>query len=115
MASAAVDGAVFGAGGFPPVVTTTAAITSTRQASQPRMNARPFLGPLSALSSRTKAVTGNGSRVIPRPMSSRSRTTGRLPASLAGTARPARPGRPAGHRPLSAAIRPDATASTSDW
>jgi hypothetical protein len=36
-ASTAVDGAVFAAGGLPPVASSTAAITATRQASQPRM------------------------------------------------------------------------------
>ena len=40
-AIAAVDGAVLGLGGLPPVTRTTAAITATRHASQPRMNARP--------------------------------------------------------------------------
>ena len=43
----------------------TVAITATRQASQPRMNARPFQMPFSALSTRMKAVSGNGSRVMP--------------------------------------------------
>ncbi len=61
-AMAAVEGAVFGAGGLPPVARTTVAITTTRQASQPRMKARPFLVPFSVLSSRMKAVSGNGSR-----------------------------------------------------
>ena len=65
MARTAVDGAVCGLGGLPPVVRTTAAITATRQASQPRMNARPFLVPFSAPRIRMKAVSGNGSRVMP--------------------------------------------------
>ena len=47
MARTAVDGAVAGAGGLPPVSRTTAPITTTRQASQPRMKARPFLVPFS--------------------------------------------------------------------
>jgi hypothetical protein len=77
---AAVDGAVFGAGGLAPVTRTTAAITTTRQASQPRMKARPFLVPFSVLRSSMKAVSGKGSRVIPRPMRRRSATIGRIPA-----------------------------------
>jgi hypothetical protein len=71
---AALDGAVFGSGGLPPVTRTTAPITTTRQASQPRMKARPFLVPFSVLSSRMKAVSGKGSRVMPRPMRRRSAT-----------------------------------------
>src|SRR5450755_1305831 len=55
-ARAAVDGAVFGAGGFPWVDRVTAATTTTRQASQPRMNARPLKVPFSELSSRMNAV-----------------------------------------------------------
>ena len=74
-ASAAVDGTVCGLGGLFPVAAMTAAITTTRQASQPRMNARPFQMPFSALSTRMKAVSGNGSRVIASPMSSRLSTT----------------------------------------
>src|SRR5215468_4253975 len=74
-ARAAVDGAVCGLGGLFPVAAMTAAITTTRQASQPRMNARPFQMPLSALSTRMKAVSGNGSRVMASPISSRSSTT----------------------------------------
>ena len=64
-ARAASEGTVCGSGGLFPVVTMTAAITATRQASQPRMNARPFQVPFSALSTRMKAVSGNGSRVMP--------------------------------------------------
>ena len=74
----------------------TVAITATRQASQPRMNARPFQMPFLALSTRMKAVSGNGSRVMPRPMSRRSSTT-------------------PGHRPCSAVIRPDFAASVRAW
>ena len=95
-ARAAVDGAVFGAGGFPWVVSTTAAITTTRQASQPRTNARPFQMPFSALSSRMNAVSGKGSRVIPRPMNTRLSTTGPAPYwSLPVLGRQISPARPA--------------------
>ena len=93
---AAVVGTVCGRGGLFPVARMTVAITATRQASQPRMNARPFQMPFLALSTRMKAVSGNGSRVIPSPMSSRSSTT-------------------PGHRPCSAVIRPDFAASTRAW
>src|SRR5271165_2114145 len=75
-ARAAVDGAVLGAGGFPCVVKTTQATTTTRQASQPSTNTRPLRVPFSLLSSRMNAVSGKGSREIPRPMSTRLRTTG---------------------------------------
>src|ERR1700733_1788815 len=75
-AKAAVDGAVLGAGGFPCVVKTTHATTKTKQASQPSTNTRPLRVPFSLLSSRMNAVSGNGSRLIPRPMSTRLRTTG---------------------------------------
>src|ERR1700733_8216016 len=81
-ARAAVDGAVLGAGGFPCVVRVTAATRTTRQASQPSTNARPILVPLLLLSSRRKAVSGKGSRVMPRPMSSRLKTVGRPPTGL---------------------------------
>src|ERR1043165_4535992 len=78
-ARAASDGTVFGSGGLLPVETMTAAMTAIRQASQPRMNARPVQVPLSELSTRMKAVSGNGSRVMASPMSSRSSTTPPLP------------------------------------
>src|SRR5512146_1549777 len=78
-ARAASDGTVCGSGGLFPVLTMTAAITVTRQASQPRMNARPFQVPFPVPSRRMKAVSGNGSRVIPSPMSSRSSSTPPLP------------------------------------
>src|SRR5580704_5259793 len=82
-ARAAVDGAVLGAGGFPCVVRVTAATTTTRQASQPSTNARPFQMPFLLLSSRMNAVSGKGSRAIPRPMSTRlSTTTGPAPTGL---------------------------------
>src|SRR6185437_3715923 len=74
-ARAASDGTVFGAGGLLPVDAMTAAMTAIRQASQPRMNARPFQVPLWEVSTRMKAVSGNGSRVIASPMSKRSSTT----------------------------------------
>ena len=74
-ARTAVNGAVCGLGGWPPVSATTAPITTTRQASQPRMKASPFRLPFSAPRSRMNTVTGNGSRVMPSPMSRRSSTT----------------------------------------
>ncbi len=74
-ARAAVDGAVCGLGGVPPVVMMTAATTATRQASQPKMNARPLRAPLSLLKIEMKAVRGNGSRAIASPISMRSSTT----------------------------------------
>ena len=98
-ARAVSDGTVCGLGGLFPVAAKTAAITTTRQASQPRMYARPFLMPFSALSTRMKAISGNGSRAIASPMSRRSSTT------------PPVPGSP-GYKPCSAVIRPDFTAST---
>ena len=117
MASAAVDGAVLGLGGLPPVTRMTTAITTTRHASQPRMNARPFLVPRSALRIRMKAVIGKGSRAIASPMIRRSITTphdsrsqrGQQASQLAG------PGSGGFHRPCSAVIFPAATASTSAW
>ena len=75
MARTAVNSAVLGAGGLPPVSRTTAPITTTRQASQPRMKARPFLVPLSELRISRNAMSGKGSRVMPRPIRSRSSTT----------------------------------------
>src|ERR1700730_10013286 len=93
-ASAAVDGAVFGWGGLPPVTRMTAAITTTRHASQPRTNARPFLVPFSALRIRMKAVSGKGSRVIASPMSRRSSTTCPPAIGAAGGWASHRPGQP---------------------
>jgi hypothetical protein len=74
-ARAAVDGTVCGLGGSLPVARMTAAITATKHASQPRINARPFQVPFRAPRIRTKAVSGNGTKVIPSPMSSRYSTT----------------------------------------
>src|SRR5712671_7467973 len=82
----AVDGTVCGLGGLFPVAAMTAAITTIRQASQPRRNASPFRVPFSALSIRMKAVSGNGSRVIPSPISSRSSTTPPPPRGQGGPA-----------------------------
>src|SRR5215472_9557952 len=46
-------------------------------ASQPRMYARPFPGTFLAASTKTKAVSGNGTKAIPSPMRSRLSTTPR--------------------------------------
>ncbi len=64
----------------------------------------------SALSSRMKAVSGNGSSVIARPTSSRSITIG-VSGCHGREQRGARAGG-GSHRPRSAMIRPEATAST---
>src|SRR5580704_7768278 len=110
---AAVDGTVFSAGGLPPVARTTAAITATRQASQPRMKARPLMAPLSAPRIRTNADSGNGSRVIARPMSMRSSTIGAaLAVGAAADLAAVGPGQAGAHRSRSAVIRPADTAST---
>ena len=105
-ARAAVDGVVCGLGGVPPVVMMTAAMTATRQASQPMMNARPLRVPLPLLKIKIKAVRGNGSRAIASPMSMRSSTTWPPPYSSGSAGR---------HRSRSAKIRPDATASRRAW
>src|SRR5580704_6972838 len=86
-ARAASDGAVCGLGGLLPVARMTAAITATRQASQPRMYARPFQIPFWAASTRTNAVSGNGTNAIPSPMRSRLSTTPPQPQAP-GAARP---------------------------
>ena len=71
----AVEGAVCCRGGLPPVARTTAAMTATRQAIQPRMNASPFQMPPLAASRRMNATSVIGSSVIASPMITRSSTT----------------------------------------
>ena len=75
MPRAALDGAVLGLGGFPPVIRMTPPITTTNDASQPRMKAAPFLAPWMALKVRMKAMMGMGSRVTASPMRTRSTNT----------------------------------------
>ena len=74
-ARAASEGAVLGAGGLLPVARIVTATTTAREASQPKMKAAPFLTPPFDASTRMKAVKGIGSRVIAKPMMSRSRIT----------------------------------------
>jgi hypothetical protein len=74
-ARAAVDGALLGAGGWPPVSSSTAAMTTTREASQPKMNPSPFRTPRLAPRIRMKATSVIGSRVIASPMIRRLSTT----------------------------------------
>src|ERR1022692_3139442 len=83
---APVDGTVLGCGGLPPVTRTTTAITTTRQASQPRMKASPFLVPFSAARIRMNATIVTGSKVIASPMIIRSSTTCPLLAGYAANA-----------------------------
>ena len=74
-ASAASDGAVLGLGGLPPVRATVATTTMASDTNHPKMNAAPFLTPPLDASTRMKAVRGIGSRVMARPMITRSRVT----------------------------------------
>ena len=71
----AVEGAVCGRGGLPPVAESTAATTATRQAVQPRMNASPFQMPPLAARRRMNATSVSGSSVIASPMITKSSTT----------------------------------------
>jgi hypothetical protein len=77
MARAAVDGAVFGAGGLSPVTKMTAAISRTQARELAQDERRALLVPFSALRIKMKAVRGEGSSQIPSPISRRSTTTPR--------------------------------------
>ena len=73
-ARAASEGAVLGFGGLLPVTSTVNAITIASDTSQPKMNAAPFRTPPLDARTRMNAVSGSGSTVIARPMSTRLRT-----------------------------------------
>src|SRR3954452_11918094 len=59
-ARAASDGADLAFGGLLPVTSTVRATTTASDASQPKMNAAPFLTPLLDANTRTNAVSGIG-------------------------------------------------------
>jgi hypothetical protein len=70
----AIEGLVEGRGGRPAVTNNVIAITSTRQAIQPRMKATPFHGPRRLARTRMNAMIGSGSRVTASPRRARSAT-----------------------------------------
>ena len=73
----ASDGAVFDFGGLLPVARIVTATTTASESSHPKMKAAPFLVPFFDARTRTKAVSGIGSKVIANPMRIRLRTIGR--------------------------------------
>jgi hypothetical protein len=73
-ASAASEGAVFGLGGLLPVASTVTATTVASNTSHPNKKAAPFRAPRSEGSTTRNAVSGSGSRVIARPISTKSST-----------------------------------------
>src|SRR5215831_18524616 len=78
MVSTTVDGTVRKRTGLPPVISTTTAITRTKDVSQPRMKPRPFLGPSLVLRIKMNADSRTGCTAIPRAMRTRSATTPHL-------------------------------------
>src|SRR5215469_2795108 len=96
-ASAASDGAVFGLGGLLPVASTVTATTMARDTSHPNTNAAPFRTPRFDGNTTRNAVSGSGSRAIPRPITTRPSATAFPPISPACWSSPARLGdHPAG-------------------
>ena len=75
MQSAAVDGALWGMRGLPPVRRTVAATIATNVNNHPSVNPRPLRIPRSAASRRIIAVSGMGSRVTTSPIRNRSSNT----------------------------------------
>ena len=71
----ASDGAVLGLGGSLPVNSTVRATTAASEASQPTMKAAPLRTPPLDIRTSMNAVRGIGSRVMTRPMRTRSKVT----------------------------------------
>src|SRR4051794_39215496 len=81
-ARAMSDGAVLFLGGLLPVTSTVTATTIASDASHPKMNAAPFLTPPWDAKTRMNAVNGIGSRLMTKPIRTRSRISTPSPCYL---------------------------------